>query len=400
MEIKDVIVVGGGIVGLATAYSLCLRHPKRKIALLEKESRVAQHQTGHNSGVLHSGIYYKPGSLKALNCRAGKQAMEAFCSSQGIPFERCGKVIVATHAQEIPGLETLLERGRANGVDCEMIGPERLRELEPHIHGLKAIHVKETGIVSYSQVCQCLAELLTKAGHPVITDRKVIGLKETAAHVFIQTPQEEYRARWVVNCAGLHSDQIAALSGVRLQVRIVPFRGEYFELKPEAEHLCRGLIYPVPDPRFPFLGVHFTRMIHGGVECGPNAVFAFAREGYRKSDVNLRELAACLTYSGFIRMASKYWQMGLGEMWRSLNKSAFVKALQQLVPEIRAEHLVPAPAGVRAQAVDSSGRLLDDFAFTQTARMVHVLNAPSPAATAAFSIGQSVADKLNQWLRE
>lgn len=398
MEVKDVIVVGGGIVGLATAYSLCCRHPRKKIALLEKESEVARHQTGHNSGVLHSGIYYKPGSLKALNCRMGKQAMESFCASQGIPFERCGKVIVAANAQEMTRLQALLDRGRANGVDCEMIGPERLKELEPHANGIKAIHVKETGIVSYRRVCQCLADLLTKAGHSVLTDHKVTGLRETAAHVIVQTLKEEYRARWVVNCAGLHSDLVAALSGVHLQARIIPFRGEYFELKPEAAHLCRSLIYPVPDPRFPFLGVHFTRMIEGGVECGPNAVFAFAREGYRKSDINWKELAACLSYPGFIRMAANYWQMGMGEMWRSLNKSAFVRALQQLVPEIRAEHLVPAPAGVRAQAVDSSGRLLDDFAFTQTARMIHVLNAPSPAATAALSIGQSVADKLNQWL--
>jgi L-2-hydroxyglutarate oxidase len=394
MDISDVIVVGGGIVGLATAYRLQQQHPRKKILVLEKESQVAQHQTGHNSGVLHAGIYYKPGSLKAVTCRTGKQAMQEFCQRHAIPYRICGKVISAISQEELPRLDSLYQRGQANGVDCEMIGPERLRELEPHVAGLKAIHVRETGIVDYRQVCGKLVSLIRESGNQVSTSVKVIRLQEASAEVRVLTTTGEYPARFVVNCAGLYCDHIARASGTNPEIKILPFRGEYYQVNGEAESLCRALIYPVPDPRFPFLGVHFTRMISGQVECGPNAVLAFAREGYRKSDIHLRELFEALTYPGFIRLAARYWRMGAGEMWRSVSKAAFVKALQRLVPEVRSEYLTPAPAGVRAQAVAPDGTQLDDFAFRETSRVVHVLNAPSPAATASLSIGQSIVEKL------
>lgn len=394
MESSDVIIVGAGIVGLATAYQLAEQYPKLSIRVLEKENRVAEHQTGHNSGVLHSGIYYKPGSLKALNCRAGKLAMETFCTQEGIPFKICGKVIVALDEQEVERLNLLYERGRANGVACEKIDRQRLHELEPHCAGVQAILVRETGIVDYRQVCERLAALLAQRGHEVRTGVRVQRIQELATQVVVQDSAEEFQTRYVVNCAGLHSDRITALGGGNSKVRIVPFRGEYYEVRPEAAHLCRTLIYPVPDPRFPFLGVHFTRMISGHVECGPNAVFAFAREGYRKSDINLGDLFSTLTFPGFVKMAAKYWRTGMGEMWRSLSKRAFVKALQRLIPELRAEDLSPAPAGIRAQAVAADGALLDDFAFCETARIVNVINAPSPAATASLSIGKSVVEKL------
>jgi len=394
METCDVVVVGAGIVGLATAYHLRQNYPGKTLLVIEKENAVAQHQTGHNSGVMHAGIYYKPGSLKATNCREGKKAMEAFCTQHGVAYERCGKVIVATHADELPRLEDLLKRGQANGVDCEMIGRERLRELEPHCAGTKAIHVRETGIVDYRQVCQKLTALLREGGHRVLTGTQVTGIKERTDDVLVTTNQGEFAGRYVVNCAGLYSDRVARLSGLDPGVKIVPFRGEYFKVGHEAEHFCRNLIYPVPDPRFPFLGVHFTRMISGEVECGPNAVLAFAREGYRKTDFRLSELIETLTYPGFLKLSSRYWRTGMGEMWRSLSKSAFVKALQRLVPEITSGQLSPAPAGVRAQAVGPDGAQLDDFAFSETPRLVHVLNAPSPAATASLSIGKFIATKL------
>jgi len=391
---QDFIIVGGGIVGLASAYQLSQRYPKKCILVLEKENAVAQHQTGHNSGVLHSGIYYKPGSLKAVNCRTGKQAMETFCAQQGIPFRTCGKVIVATRPDELERLEALFQRGRANGVACEMIDRERLRELEPHCAGIRAIHVQETGMVDYRQVCERFVALLVQQGHSVRVDTKVIGLQEADSAVVVETNQGPFSARYVVNCAGLHSDRIAAMSANRPAVKIIPFRGEYFMVKPEVDHLCRGLIYPVPDPRFPFLGVHFTRRISRHVECGPNAVLAFAREGYRKSDFCLRDMIETLAYPGFIKMAAKFWRTGCGEMWRSVSKNAFVSALKRLIPAVEANQLEPAPAGVRAQAVTADGALLDDFAFSETHRTVSVLNAPSPAATASLSIGKSVVDRL------
>ena len=391
---SDIVIIGGGIVGLATAFDLTQRHPGRTLILLEKETAVAQHQTGHNSGVLHSGIYYKPGSLKARNCRAGKIAMAKFCINEGITHEHCGKVIVATEESELGRLQALHERGVANGVQCELIGGDRLRELEPHCAGIRALHVPEAGIVSYRQVCERLAARVIECGNRIVTGALVTGLREGNDEVVVQTGVGDFRARFAVNCAGLHSDRVTAAGGVAPSVKILPFRGEYFELKPEAESLCRNLIYPVPDPQFPFLGVHFTRLALGGVECGPNAVLAFAREGYRKTDVNLRDLCETFGYIGFRKLALKHWRMGLAEMWRSCSKPAFVRALQRLVPEIRSEHLTPAPAGVRAQAVSPDGAMVDDFAIDERPRVINVINAPSPAATASLSIGQMVAEKL------
>ena len=390
----DIAIIGGGIVGLATAYQLLRREPRPRVVVLEKESALAQHQTGRNSGVIHSGIYYKPGSLKAENCRKGKAALEAFCDAEGIAYETCGKVIVATAPEELPALQTLFERGRANGVDCALIGPERLREIEPHARGVRAIHVPETGIVDYGVVAERLADRIRERGGEIWTDAEVRDLVPAAGETLLVTAAGEVAARSVVNCAGLYSDRVARMSGGGADVQIVPFRGEYFELTPEARSLCRGLIYPVPDPSFPFLGVHFTRMIGGGVECGPNAVLAFAREGYEKTDLDLRDLAETLTYSGFLKLAATYWRTGLGEMWRSYSKQAFVRALQKLVPDIRAEHLEPAPAGVRAQAVTAEGRLHDDFIIEEAGAIVHVCNAPSPAATSALNIGRTIAERL------
>jgi L-2-hydroxyglutarate oxidase LhgO len=400
MRQTDILIIGGGIVGLATAYALCQEYPDKRITLLEKENRLAFHQSGRNSGVLHSGIYYKPGSLKARNCRTGKALMEAFCAREGIPLEQCGKVIVATHEGELATLQLLFERGQANGVQCEFIGRERLLEIEPHVKGIKAIHVPEAGITDYGAVVRRLAELVQEKGNEIVLGAKVVGIKTRGDGVTVLadlravTSQQEYQAQYLINCAGLHSDRLTRLAGSIPPAQIVPFRGEYFELKPEAEYLCKGLIYPVPDPKFPFLGVHFTRMIQGGVECGPNAVLAFAREGYHLTDVNLPDLWETVRYTGFRKLAAKHWRMGLGEMWRSASKKAFVKALQQLVPAIREEHLVKAPAGIRAQVVLPDGGMMDDFAFVENGRVVNVVNAPSPAATSSLSIGKIIVGKL------
>ena len=394
MHQTDVAIIGGGIVGLATAYRLLERFPNRKVTILEKEREVAHHQTGHNSGVLHSGIYYRPGSLRAINCREGKLAMEEFCQRENIPFDRCGKVIVAVSQSEIPQLERIYERGLANDIRCERVGPERLREIEPHVTGVQAIHVPEAGIVDYRQVADRLAERVKEKGADLRTSAKVTGMFRHENRMIVQNDSGEIQARLVVNCGGLHSDRLAWLSGTRPEAQIVPFRGEYFELKPSAHHLCRGLIYPVPDPEFPFLGVHFTRMIHGGVECGPNAVFALAREGYYKTSFNLFDTLESLTYPGFLRLAWRHWRAGCQEVYRSLNKSAFVSALQRLVPEVREEHLVPAPAGVRAQALTRDGKLVDDFLILENDLVVNVCNAPSPAATASLNIGRLIVDKL------
>jgi (S)-2-hydroxyglutarate dehydrogenase len=394
MQQADVAIIGGGIVGLSTAYRLLERFPGRKVVLLEKEREVAQHQTGHNSGVLHSGIYYKPGSLRATNCREGKLAMQAFCEKENIPFDLCGKVIVAVSSDEIPRLENIYERGQANGVNCQMIDSARLKEIEPHSAGIQAIHVPEAGIVDYRQVCDRLALRIAESGATIKTSAKVTGMFRRESRMVIQSAAGEIEARLVVNCAGLYSDRMAWMSGQRPNAQIVPFRGEYFELKPSAQHLCRGLIYPVPDPNFPFLGVHFTKMIHGGVECGPNAVFAFAREGYYKLSFNLLDALESLTYPGFLRMAWKHWRMGMNEMWRSFSKPAFVTALQRLIPEIRSEHLVTAPAGVRAQALSRDGNLIDDFLILENDLVINVCNAPSPAATASLNIGRMIVDKV------
>ena len=391
---NDLIIAGGGIVGLATAYRFLNRFPGKSLTLVEKEAELAEHQTGHNSGVLHSGIYYRPGSLKAANCRAGKQAMEAFCREEQIAYDLCGKVIVAVDAAEIPYLEGILERGKANGVRCEMISAARLHELEPHAAGVQAIHVPETGIVDYSQVCQRLAERVRECGGQVITGARVTSIQQHDGQIAVETTAGEFVGKNLVNCTGLHSDRLARLGGANPSAKIIPFRGEYFELTLAARHLVNNLIYPVPNPSFPFLGVHFTRMIHGGVECGPNAVLAGAREGYSKTDINLHDLFESLTYPGFVKLAAKYWRVGAGEMWRSWSKRAFVRALSRLVPKIEAAHLVPAPAGVRAQAIGRDGSMIDDFLIEEEQQIVNVLNAPSPAATASLNIGVLVVDRL------
>ncbi|MEX0725884.1 MAG: L-2-hydroxyglutarate oxidase [Planctomycetaceae bacterium] len=394
MSHSDVLIIGGGIVGLATAYRLVEKFPDLKITILEKEHVLAHHQTGHNSGVLHSGIYYKPGSLRAINCREGKLAMQQFCERESISYKLCGKVIVAVTDAELPNLNRIYERGQANGVICELIERERLLEIEPHVAGIRAIHVPEAGIVDYKQVCTRLAARIREAGGTIVTDAKVNEIKTLPGEIIVKSSRGDFPTQYVVNCCGLQSDRVAKLSGQTPAAKIVPFRGEYYDLKPEVHDFCRTLIYPVPDPNFPFLGVHFTTTIHGGVECGPNAVLAFSREGYHLTTFNLYDLYESLTYPGFLRMAKKNWKTGMGELWRSISKAAFVKALQRLMPEIRSEHLVPAPAGVRAQALTRDGNLVDDFLITQSDRVVNVCNAPSPAATASLNVGRLVVEQL------
>jgi (S)-2-hydroxyglutarate dehydrogenase len=391
----DIAVLGGGIVGLATAWQISNRHPDKTIVLLEKEALLAMHQTGRNSGVIHSGIYYKPGSLRATNCREGKVALEAFCTEHNVAWERTGKVIVATAESQFQALQNIYERGQQNGVDCQIVDKDRLSELEPHAAGLKAIHVPESGIVDYPAVCQTLGRLLVEGGTRILLNTKVTGIRQSTDAVTVTTNAAAIEARQVVNCTGLFSDRIAKMSGQKMQEKIVPFRGEYYTLKPEAQHLCRTLIYPVPDPEFPFLGVHFTRMIEGGVECGPNAVLALAREGYTWKHISPRDLFESLTYPGFLKLALRYWKTGIGEVWRSASKAAFVRALQKLVPEIRAEHLQVAPAGVRAQALAPEGRLVDDFLILRSERVLNVCNAPSPAATASLNIGKLITNQLD-----
>jgi len=390
----DVLIIGGGIVGLATAYQLTRRYPALKVVILEKEAEVAKHQTGHNSGVLHSGIYYRPGSLRALNCRTGKMAMEQFCREEGIPFDICGKVIVAIDEAELPLLAAIYDRGLQNGVRCERIDQARLLEIEPHVAGIAAIHVPEAGIVDYASVARRLAQIVQERGSEVITSARVTGMRHGSMQVVVESTAGEFTADYVVNCAGLYSDRVARLSGAEPDAQIIPFRGEYYDVVPAAQHLCRNLIYPVPNPEFPFLGVHFTRTIHGHLECGPNAVLAFAREGYSKDIVNLGDLLETITHTGFVRMAIKYWRDGLMEMWRSFSRPAFLAALQRLIPSIRDEDITPAPAGVRAQAIASAGHLIDDFSFLDHGRVVNVCNAPSPAATSSLNVGQLVVDRL------
>lgn len=394
MSHNHVVIIGGGIVGLATAYQWLRRHPGGPLTVIEKETGIARHQTGHNSGVLHSGIYYKPGSLKAVNCRLGKLAMQEFCETEGIPFEICGKVVVAIKKRDLPSLKRIHERALANGVKCELISKERLAELEPHAAGLQALHVPEAGIVDYKQVCRRLADRISAFGGLILTGTRVDRVTRQGSEIVVHSTAGDIIGDYLVNCAGLHSDRVARMTGAAPGAQIVPFRGEYYELKPSAWRLCRNLIYPTPDPQFPFLGVHFTRMINGTVECGPNAVLAFAREGYRLRDVNLRDLIEALTYRGFQKLAAKHWRMGLGELWRSISKQAFVRALQRLVPEIRADDLEPAPAGIRAQAVSPDGNMVDDFLFVEGDRVVNVCNAPSPAATSSLQIGTTIADRL------
>ena len=388
----DVVVVGGGIVGLATAYRLMEARPGLRIAILEKEAELATHQSGHNSGVLHAGLYYQPGSLKARLCREGKAAVEAFAESHGIPFERCGKLVVALDESELERLASLRERAEANGVPgLEEVGPERIRELEPHAAGIRGLWSPGTGIVDFRRIALAIADDLRAQGVQILTGREVRGLDERAGEVVVATPAGEVGATVVVACAGLQADRVAALSGARDGPRIVPFRGDYYTLTAEARGLVRGLIYPVPDPRFPFLGVHFTKRIDGEVWAGPNAVLAFAREGYRRRDLNPRDLLGTLTNAGFLRLAGRYFRTGLGEMWRDWWKPAFVRELQRYVPEIRSDQLVFGPSGVRAQALASDGSLVDDFDLGGSARILHVRNAPSPAATSSLAIGSMLA---------
>jgi len=391
----DIVIVGGGIVGLATAYHLTEKYPNKKILVLEKEDEVAHHQTGNNSGVIHSGLYYKPGSLKAKNCIDGYHMMIQFCDEHQIPYDVCGKVVVATDKSELGRLRDLFDRGRENGLEgLEMLDQARLKEIEPHLAGIQGIRVPQTGIVNYKQVCQKLAEIITQRGGEIHLNTLVQAMKETADNVQITTSTISVECQLIINCAGLYSDEVAKMHLGKLDTRIIPFRGEYFELTAEAEHLVKHLIYPVPDPNFPFLGVHFTRMIGGGIEAGPNAVFAFKKEGYLRTDFNFKEFFGSLLWPGFQKVMFKYWKTGLGEMYRSFSKKAFTKALKRLIPEVQEEHLVPAPAGVRAQACDRTGGLLDDFKIVHEKRAIHVINAPSPAATSSLSIGKTISDMV------
>lgn len=388
----DIAIVGGGIVGLATALAITESYPRYRLAVLEKESQIAQHQTGHNSGVIHSGIYYRPGSHKARLCVEGARLLTGFCEENGVEYELCGKVIVATDERELAGLATLYQRGVANGVEgLELVGPDRLREIEPHSRGLQALISPATGIVDYVEAARAMARELMERGAEIVTGAKVQGIVGSDSALHLETTRGDFRARHLVNCGGLYADAILNMTGVRSDVKIVPFRGEYYTLRPESRHLVRGLIYPVPDPRFPFLGVHFTKTIDGETEAGPNAVLALAREGYRKKDFNLSEALTTLTYPGFWIMAKRYWKTGLYEFYRSISKPAFVRALHRLLPEIEEKDLSPGGSGVRAQAVDRQGNLLDDFNITQTRNAIHVLNAPSPAATASLAIGRYIA---------
>lgn len=390
----DVAIIGGGIVGLATGLKILERDPAKKICVLEKEPQVGAHQTGNNSGVIHSGLYYKPGSAKAKTCVEGARRMVEFCKTHNIAHEICGKVVVATNESELPALAELLRRGQANGVaGIVEIGPERLREIEPHVAGIKALWVPGTGIVDYVAVAKKYAELITKAGGTVRTGTRATGIRRsTDGEEIISTNNGEIRAKLIVNCGGLLSDRVARMGGADPGAKIVPFRGEYYKLAPASHHLVKGLIYPVPDPRFPFLGVHFTRMIGGGVEAGPNAVLALKREGYTRFSFSLRDSFDTFTYPGFWKMAAKYWRTGLGEFHRSFSKAAFVRALQKLMPEIRAKDLEDGGAGVRAQALLPDGALVDDFKIVRESGAVHVLNAPSPAATASLCIGEQIAE--------
>jgi (S)-2-hydroxyglutarate dehydrogenase len=391
----DVVVVGGGILGLATAHRLLEVRPGIRLAVVEKEAELATHQSGHNSGVLHAGLYYAPGSLKARLCREGKAEIEQFAERHAIPFERCGKLVVALDEGELPRLSSLRERAEANGVPgLEAVGPERIHELEPHAAGIAGLWSPETGIIDFQRVALALGDTIRGAGGEIRTSMRVTGIKERPGEVVVRTPGGELVAGQVVACAGLHADRLARLTGSEADPRIVPFRGDYYTLDESARGLVRGLIYPVPDPRFPFLGVHFTKRIDGSVWAGPNAVLAFAREGYRRRDIRPLELASTLLYPGFLRLAGRYLRTGLAEMWRDWWKPAFVRELQRYVPEIRADQLRFGPSGVRAQALARDGTLVDDFALGGSGRVLHVRNAPSPAATSSLSIGRALAERV------
>jgi L-2-hydroxyglutarate oxidase len=389
----DVIIVGGGIVGLAVALEITRRFPRLRLLLLEKEDRVGRHQSGHNSGVIHSGIYYKPGSLKAKLCVAGAAAMVEFCREHGIPHSVCGKVIVATSQDELRPLEELRRRGEVNSVaGVQLIGPAELRDLEPNASGLAALVVPSTAVTDFAAVCDKYAELAVARGGSILTSAEVLNIKRGANEIVVETGRGVFSAAYFINCAGLFSDRISRMAGDEPEVMIAPFRGEYYDLVPERSSLVRALIYPVPDPRFPFLGVHFTRRMSGRVDAGPNAVLAFRREGYRRTDFNLKDLASSLAFPGFWRMSAKYWRSGLDEVHRSFSKPTFVRALQRLVPAVRDEDLRSGGSGVRAQALNRDGTLVDDFKFVQSSKMLHVLNVPSPAATASLLIGRTIVE--------
>ena len=390
----DFAIIGGGIVGLATGAALGRRYPYARILLVEKEAGFAQHQTGRNSGVIHSGIYYKPGSLKAEMAQAGNQSMRAFCYEYGVPFDVCGKLIVATTLEEIPALEGIFDRSLKNGVPALRLRPEEVKEIEPHVACLAALRVPTTGIVDYRQVCHALVHEMQQQGGELKLGTEILQVVPTTLGHLLETTWGSLETRFLINCAGLHSDRVARLGGMEPQAMIVPFRGEYFELTPERRHLVRHLIYPVPNPAFPFLGVHFTRMMDGSIHAGPNAVLSFKREGYKKSDFSLRDFTEVMTYPGFWKLTSRYYQEGFHEMFRSWSKAAFTRSLQRLVPEIRAEDLIPSKSGVRAQALLRDGNMVDDFLLLEGKNSLHVCNAPSPAATASLEIAKRIVTKV------
>lgn len=390
----DIIFIGGGIVGTASALKL-LEKKNLRILLIEAEDTLAKHQTGNNSGVIHSGLYYKPGSLKALNCTRGREMLYQFCEEHSIPHERCGKIVVATDESELSQLKMLEERGIANGlVGIKRLTKEEIKEYEPYSNGIEALYVPQTGIVDYVAVTNKYAKLIMKNGGEIKLKSKAVSIKVNCNQIVVCTEEDEFKSKYLVNCGGLYSDKVAKMSGVNPDVKIIPFRGEYYELKKDKQHFVKNLIYPVPDPQFPFLGVHFTRMIHGGVEAGPNAVLAFKRTGYKKSDIDISQITEMLLYPGFWKMAKKHYKMGWEEFKRSFSKKLFVKSLQKLIPELAEDDIIPGGAGVRAQALDRDGKLLDDFRIIQTDKMIHVLNAPSPAATASLSIGDTISDMI------
>ncbi len=388
------VIIGGGIVGLATALKIKQANPAIKLAILEKESQLASHQTGHNSGVIHSGIYYKPGSMKATNCISGYNQLLDFCNQEEINYELCGKVIVATDESELPALDNILKRGQENGLTgLKKLSVGELKEIEPNVNGVEGIFVPQTGIIDYVEVANKYAEIYHHFNGEIFPGTKVLNIKKNKKNnlMTVVTNNQTFTTRLVINCAGLFSDKVAKMVGADINYRIIPFRGEYYKLKAEKENLVKNLIYPVPDPAFPFLGVHFTRMIQGGVEAGPNAVLAFKREGYKKSDININELMGSLAWPGFRKVASKYWKTGMGEMYRSYSKKAFTKALQKLLPDITKKDLETGGAGVRAQACDKNGGLIDDFLISEGENYINVCNAPSPAATSSLAIGETVS---------
>ncbi|NTV99886.1 MAG: L-2-hydroxyglutarate oxidase [Oscillochloris sp.] len=394
MSTYDYLIVGGGIVGLSTAMALGKQYPQARIAICEKESSWAAHQTGNNSGVIHAGVYYKPGSLKAKFARSGQRSMVEFCQEHDISYEVCGKLIVATAKNELERLENLYLRAQANGLDAKKISPEQIREREPHVRAVAGIYIPSTGIVNYTQVSEAYAQIISRQGGELHLNTRVRSIRERGDIVTVKTSQGKMQTRYLINCAGLHSDRVANMAHARTNMKIVPFRGEYYELVPEKRHLVKGLIYPVPNPNFPFLGVHFTRMIDGTVHAGPNAVLALKREGYKKTDIDLRDMSEVLSYPAFWKLAGKYMGEGLKEMLRSASKTLFVHSMQRIIPEIRAKDVVPTHAGVRAQALMHDGTLMDDFVIINSGRAIHVCNAPSPAATASIEIGKAIVERV------